>query len=462
MARIGIRRPFWSLPIGSFGRLRRGGVRGRSCGGERCVLAGAAERSIALRPAPAPAPHTMPKPAAPAAGRNAPKDSAAASKRSSPAAVSSRPGCLSTFRTLPIFCRGLLACVALDLCLMLWYSALLLATGSNASASYLGIAILVAAVAMGYFSISSLLRENTVEMLAALAVGTSVTLFVYYVNLGGDVIDEHVSRDAFYGNASSLRDNIPDSVRLALTLGWQGLVQLGLVFFGYYSYRDFGWRMFKLFGADLRLRDVYETQLWCHALLKIDLCCSVLNVVSGFAFFFDHLSSTLEELAMWVGIIANLAWLIGAFFALRLESRFAVLLLLLPGLLPPAYLLYKATFFLVSLQPHFSHISHTHSPYISHENSKSIRRTTSTTRSTGARTRSTRASTRTCGRLRSARPSPSPWRRGSACSSSSRASGARSARACAASPGSARGRPSSPRRSSARSGPSTPPRSSGS
>ena len=38
------------------------------------------------------------------------------------------------------------------------------------------------------------------------------------------------------------------------------------MFFGYRSYLDFGWRIFKLFGTDLRMRTVYETFLWLKAI----------------------------------------------------------------------------------------------------------------------------------------------------------------------------------------------------
>ena len=139
--------------------------------------------------------------------------------------------------------------------------------------------------------------ENTVELLTAIVVGSSVTATIYYVRLGGDI--DNVRRQKCEENVQcATADAVPAWLLTAVALTCQSLVQLALMGYGYRSYLDFGWRIFKvrvrvrapnpdpnpnpnltpnhspnpslnpspnpnqLFGTDLRMRVVYETFLW--------------------------------------------------------------------------------------------------------------------------------------------------------------------------------------------------------
>ena len=130
--------------------------------------------------------------------------------------------------------------------------------------------------------------ENTVELLTAIVVGSGVTATIYYVRLCGDI--DNVKRQKCEDSVQcSTADSIPAWVLTAVSLTCQSLVQLVLMGYGYRSYLDFGWRIFKLFGTDLRMRTVYETFLWLKAMLKLDFLFCCLLLAAGIAFFFEHL-----------------------------------------------------------------------------------------------------------------------------------------------------------------------------
>jgi hypothetical protein len=131
-------------------------------------------------------------------------------------------------------------------------------TGSNTSAQYFASLILTAAAALAYFSISAILSENTIELVTAFAVGSTVTLTIFYVRLGVGSI-QNVQRTYEFDT-----DRHGGLINAA-SLSWQSCVQIALTIFGYQSYNDFGWRIFKLFGTDLAMRRVYERFLWFKA-----------------------------------------------------------------------------------------------------------------------------------------------------------------------------------------------------
>ena len=194
----------------------------------------------------------------------------------------------SIWRTLPRACFGLIAAVVLDVVAMLGYATLLLMDGASPSAFYFAAVVLTGAFILVFFTMSAVLSENTIELLATVCVGTCVTIMVFWLRLGGGNLDQ-VQRTTERGGM--MDDLFPDPAQkqFVLTLGalaTQGTIQLAFVVFGYLSYKDFGWRIFKLFGTDLGMRQVYETYLWFKALLKMDALLAGLNVAAGFAFFY--------------------------------------------------------------------------------------------------------------------------------------------------------------------------------
>ena len=169
----------------------------------------------------------------------------------------------SIWRTLPRACFGLIAAVVLDVVAMLGYATLLLMDGASPSAFYFAAVVLTGAFILVFFTMSAVLSENTIELLATVCVGTCVTIMVFWLRLGGGNLDQ-VQRTTERGGM--MDDLFPDPAQkqFVLTLGalaTQGTIQIAFVVFGYLSYKDFGWRIFKLFGTDLGMRQVYETYL---------------------------------------------------------------------------------------------------------------------------------------------------------------------------------------------------------
>ena len=120
--------------------------------------------------------------------------------------------------------------------------------------------------------------ENTVELLTAIVVGSSVTATIYYVRLGGDI--DNVRRQKCEENVQcATADAVPAWLLTAVALTCQSLVQLALMGYGYRSYLDFGWRIFKLFGTDKQMRGIFTQLLLCKAMLKLDLAASIAALI---------------------------------------------------------------------------------------------------------------------------------------------------------------------------------------
>ena len=83
-------------------------------------------------------------------------------------------------RSLPRACLGFLFCVMADAVVMVGYAAVLLATGVNTSAFYFAAIILASAAMLVYFSVSAIRSENTIELLATVALGTCVSATIFY------------------------------------------------------------------------------------------------------------------------------------------------------------------------------------------------------------------------------------------------------------------------------------------
>ena len=237
--------------------------------------------------------------------------------------------------SLPRACVCMLIAVLIDIFVMLGYTSVLLSTGTNTAAFYFAALIFSSACILMYFSISGIRSENTVELLATIGIGTCVNATVFYVRANDNAFSA-VERTSLLTSGSSLFNVSPDLFNAGVISAF-ALLQLGLMWFGYLSHRDFGWRIFKLFGIDFNMRQVYERFLWFAAMLKLDAYVSILNVAAGFAFFFRHLVGPLEHGLMIVGIAGNMVWVLGCFVAVKLEYRAATGVLLPLGLIPAGY-----------------------------------------------------------------------------------------------------------------------------
>ena len=249
-------------------------------------------------------------------------------------------GPLSFFRSLPRACIGFLFAVFCDVFVMGAYGAVLLMTGIGVASLYFASLILAGCLTLVSFSISALRSENTVELLAAIAIASCVNATVFYFRVNENAFAAVQRRGTTLAGTTSAI--LPPAMLNAGILSWTALVQIALMGFGYLSYRDFGWRIFKLFGIDFNMRQVYEQYLWFMAILKLDTLMAILNVAAGFAFFFQHLVGVFEHTAMIVGILGNMIWVFSTFSAVKLEYRVATTSLLPLGLISPSYLLYKA------------------------------------------------------------------------------------------------------------------------
>ena len=238
--------------------------------------------------------------------------------------------------SLPRSAVAFLVAVSANVVAMIGYAAVLISTGANASAYYLASVMLSSAFVLVYFSVSAIRSENTVELLAAICIGTCVTATIYYFRISDQAFSKVQRRgELTYGSSVD-----PFVIDIGVIM-WQAFVQLALMVFGYRTYCEFGWRIFKIFGIDINLRQIYERFLWFMAVLKFDVLLATLNIAAGFAFFFKHLVGTIEYTLMAAGVVGNMLWLLCTFVAVKREYRLLTTTLIPLGLLEVAYLLYK-------------------------------------------------------------------------------------------------------------------------
>ena len=166
-------------------------------------------------------------------------------------------GGLRTFlRSLPHSALLFLVAVACNVLAMLAYAFVLLTTGINESAFYLASAMLLSAAMLSYFALSAIRTENAVELLAAVCIGTCVSVTIFYFRLNDNAF-ALVERRTEISYSSTLPPAVLDA---GVIVSWS-LVQLALLVCGYLSYKDFGWRIFKIFGIDFNMRQVDERVL---------------------------------------------------------------------------------------------------------------------------------------------------------------------------------------------------------
>ena len=143
---------------------------------------------------------------------------------------------------------------------MVVYAAVLISTGANVSAFYFAAIILASAAMLVYYSVSMIRTENTIELLAAVALGTCVSASVFYFRANDNAFAAVKRRSTV-----EIGISLPSEVIDVGVVVWQSLVQLALMGFGYVSHRDFGWRIFKLFGIDFHMRQVRPLDHQSHA-----------------------------------------------------------------------------------------------------------------------------------------------------------------------------------------------------
>ena len=86
-------------------------------------------------------------------------------------------------RSLPRSALFFLVAVSFNAAAMVGYALVLLTTGLNASAFYLAAVMLMSATLLGYFALSAIRSENTVELLAAVCIGTCVSATIFYFRI---------------------------------------------------------------------------------------------------------------------------------------------------------------------------------------------------------------------------------------------------------------------------------------
>lgn len=177
-----------------------------------------------------------------------------------------RSAIFTFFRSLPRACIGLIVAVSLDALVMVGYAIVLLTTGVNNSAFYFAACLLVSVIVLVYFTVSAIRSENTVELLAIIGIGTCVNATVFYFRANDNAFESIQRREEISTGAAG---NLPPGLMNVGIISWFVCVQLALMGFGYLSYQDFGWRIFKLFGIDFNMRQVYERFLWFSAMLKL-------------------------------------------------------------------------------------------------------------------------------------------------------------------------------------------------
>ncbi|KAG8458079.1 hypothetical protein KFE25_012739 [Diacronema lutheri] len=232
----------------------------------------------------------------------------------------------------PPSCLAFMALTVIEALGLLGYSGVVLSSDDDKRRStfgvYVALNLMIFAVSMVYFAFSSILRENTIQLFITCAISLYTTAMVAWTTSGNEI-----------GPATNLAElaGLTRQEANLLTLSAQLTVQVLLLASGLQGWHTFGWRAFRRYGFNVRVRQIHRARLLAEGLLTVDLMLSALLLVAGFAFFFPQLEDGVIGAAL-IGLASNVPWTAGAYAALsRLQSRTALLCLLPLGVLQPAY-----------------------------------------------------------------------------------------------------------------------------
>lgn len=132
---------------------------------------------------------------------------------------------------------------------------------------------------------------------------------------------------------------LPLNILTGIVIGVIGLAQVVIMILTYFVWREFGWRIYKFLGADLRIRKYYRQ----YQVFESIVCCSFFFFMSfSIQFLFLILNKKDPEyIVTWVMLPLSFFWLALGLLAAKREWRVAMGVFLLGLLAGMAYFIFK-------------------------------------------------------------------------------------------------------------------------
>ncbi|EJT49960.1 hypothetical protein A1Q1_00878 [Trichosporon asahii var. asahii CBS 2479] len=132
---------------------------------------------------------------------------------------------------------------------------------------------------------------------------------------------------------------LPLNILTGIVIGVIGLAEVIIVVLTYFVWREFGWRIYKFLGADLRIRTYYRQ----YQVFESIVCCSFFFFMSfNIQFLFLILNNKDPEYVLtWVMLPLSFLWLAFGLVCARREWRVAMGVFLVGLLAGMAYFIFK-------------------------------------------------------------------------------------------------------------------------
>lgn len=132
---------------------------------------------------------------------------------------------------------------------------------------------------------------------------------------------------------------LPLNILTGIVIGVIGLAEVIIVILTYFVWREFGWRIYKFLGADLRIRTYYRQ----YQVFESIVCCSFFFFMSfSIQFLFLILNKRDPEYVLtWVMLPLSFLWLGFGLLCAKREWRVAMGVFLLGLLAGMAYFIFK-------------------------------------------------------------------------------------------------------------------------
>lgn len=132
---------------------------------------------------------------------------------------------------------------------------------------------------------------------------------------------------------------LPLNILTGIVVGVIGLAEVVIVVLTYFVWREFGWRIYKFLGADLRIRTYYRQ----YQVFESIVCCSFFFFMSfSIQFLFLILNKKDPEYVLtWVMLPLSFLWLALGLLAAKREWRAAMAVFLVGLLAGMAYFIFK-------------------------------------------------------------------------------------------------------------------------
>ena len=240
--------------------------------------------------------------------------------------------------------RVFILCVIIEALVLTGMEIQFLITIKSQSVEGTGIIGFLLAIGVTLLAIDSVLTENKFEFAIFLITSTVV---MGYVSWEFYIIPERT-------------DPVP-MARFLLGIGF-GLVNYGI---GYIVYQDFGWRIYRKIGADVKLVSTYKTYQIFVSLLKMgpllpfsfsllplnptkkkDFLFNVVGVVTVGIFLVDNV----RDYELWLGVtslILTFAWAILGLVGARKENKLMFIFFFAFSVLEPVYIIGRILYIIV-------------------------------------------------------------------------------------------------------------------